>query len=260
MASIASPSPAHLLSPFLPLPSLSWTSPSVIPPTLALARSLAVRISGRSVESPHGVHFGHSKWRIAYRTVEDSDLEGEGKDFIFDQAVFLFNSGDYYACHDVLEAIWNDAQEPIRTIIHGILQCAVGFHHLFNQNHRGAMMELGEGLCKLQKMNFSNGPFYQFEQEISEVQNFIYKTQLELATCSATMKLMRARTKVRMGMLAPLSPTLRTGKILSMVDNLFWLTILWIRFLLDRLIVTIQEKLVGRRLLCARSIKDHIER
>ncbi|KAF3772912.1 hypothetical protein EJ110_NYTH56616 [Nymphaea thermarum] len=183
MASIASPSPAHLLSPFLPLPSRSWTSTSVIPPTLALARSLAVRISGRSVESPHGVHFGHSKWRIAYRTVEDSDLEGEGRDFIFDQAVFLFNSGDYYACHDVLEAIWNDAQEPIRTIIHGILQCAVGFHHLFNQNHRGAMMELGEGLCKLRKMNFSTGPFYQFEQEICEVQNFIYKTQLELAAC-----------------------------------------------------------------------------
>ena len=25
------------------------------------------------------------------------------------------------------------AQEPTRTLIHGILQCAVGFHHLFNQ-------------------------------------------------------------------------------------------------------------------------------
>ncbi|CAN6455825.1 unnamed protein product [Victoria cruziana] len=45
------------------------------------------------------------------------------------------------------------------------------------------MMELGEGLCKLRKMNFSCGPFYQFEQEICAVQNFIYQTQLELAAC-----------------------------------------------------------------------------
>ena len=32
-----------------------------------------------------------------------------------------------------LEALWNMAQEPTRTLIHGILQCVVGFHHLFNQ-------------------------------------------------------------------------------------------------------------------------------
>ena len=44
-------------------------------------------------------------------------------------------------------------------------------------------MELGEGLCKLRKMNFENGPFLQFEQEISGVLEFIYQTQLELAAC-----------------------------------------------------------------------------
>lgn len=36
-------------------------------------------------------------------------------------------------CHDFLEALWNRAEEPRRTLIHGILQCAVGFHHLFSQ-------------------------------------------------------------------------------------------------------------------------------
>ncbi|KAM3694120.1 hypothetical protein ACB098_07G034000 [Castanea mollissima] len=75
------------------------------------------------------------------------------------------------------------AQEPTRTLIHCILQCAVGFHHLFNQNHKGAMMELGEGLYKLRKMNFVSGPFHQFEQEISAVLDFIYQTQIELAAC-----------------------------------------------------------------------------
>lgn len=45
------------------------------------------------------------------------------------------------------------------------------------------MMELGEGLCKLKKMNFESGPFHQFEQEISEALDFIYQTQIELAAC-----------------------------------------------------------------------------
>lgn len=44
-------------------------------------------------------------------------------------------------------------------------------------------MELGEGLCKLRKMNFEGGPFHKFEQEVSAVLEFIYQTQLELAAC-----------------------------------------------------------------------------
>lgn len=44
-------------------------------------------------------------------------------------------------------------------------------------------MELGEGLCKLRKLNFQSGPFLQFEQEISTVLEFVYQTQLELAAC-----------------------------------------------------------------------------
>ncbi|KAJ0088751.1 hypothetical protein Patl1_32351 [Pistacia atlantica] len=45
------------------------------------------------------------------------------------------------------------------------------------------MMELGEGLGKLRKMNFSSGPFHEFEREISATLDFIYQTQIELAAC-----------------------------------------------------------------------------
>ena len=44
-------------------------------------------------------------------------------------------------------------------------------------------MELGEGLCKLRRMDFESGPFHQFEQEISAALDFIYHTQIELAAC-----------------------------------------------------------------------------
>ena len=45
------------------------------------------------------------------------------------------------------------------------------------------MTELGEGLAKLRKQRFRMGPFQRFEQEMSEVLEYIYNTQLEHAAC-----------------------------------------------------------------------------
>lgn len=45
------------------------------------------------------------------------------------------------------------------------------------------MIQLGEGLCKLRKLGFEEGPFLQFEQEISAALEFVYQTQKELAAC-----------------------------------------------------------------------------
>lgn len=73
-----------------------------------------------------GVRLGYS---LDDEDVPPSDGEGTG----FGRAVELFNGGEYYRCHDFLEELWYDAEEPIRTLLHGILQCAVGLHHLFNQ-------------------------------------------------------------------------------------------------------------------------------
>ncbi|XP_065853526.1 uncharacterized protein [Euphorbia lathyris] len=129
------------------------------------------------------------RFRIPYRynhsaEDDDEDEEEEEEDYSFEEAVALFNKREYYKCHDFLESIWIKSEDPTRTLVHGILQCAVGFHHLFNQNHKGAMMELGEGVCKLRKLDFQSGPFHQFEQEISAVLQFIYQTQIEHAACS----------------------------------------------------------------------------
>lgn len=44
-------------------------------------------------------------------------------------------------------------------------------------------MELGEGVCKLRKMEFPSGPFRTFEREITAVLDFVYLTQIELAAC-----------------------------------------------------------------------------
>jgi predicted metal-dependent hydrolase len=68
----------------------------------------------------------------------------------FHQAIAQFNQGDYYACHDTLEAIWIEAPEPERNFYQGLLQIAVGIYHLSNLNWRGALILLGEGIRRLQ--------------------------------------------------------------------------------------------------------------
>ncbi|MEA5593252.1 DUF309 domain-containing protein [Rivularia sp. UHCC 0363] len=67
----------------------------------------------------------------------------------FWQGVELFNTGEFYACHDTLEALWMEATEPDKSFYQGILQVAVALYHLGNANVRGAVILLGEGSNRL---------------------------------------------------------------------------------------------------------------
>ncbi|XP_047332269.1 uncharacterized protein LOC124935880 [Impatiens glandulifera] len=158
---------------------ISNVAPALSTAPFSLLCPPTTKIHPPQYSSSHKMRFSSQLIVASRRNYDDHDnCQGS-----FNDAVALFNEGDYYKCHDILESLWYGSEEPTRTLVHGILQCAVGFHHLFNQNHKGAMMELGEGLCKLRKLNFESGPFLQFEQDISAVLEFIYQTQLELAAC-----------------------------------------------------------------------------
>ncbi|HEY9620351.1 MAG TPA: DUF309 domain-containing protein [Crinalium sp.] len=69
----------------------------------------------------------------------------------FWDGVAQFNRGEFYDCHDTLEAIWMEAMEPQKTFYQGILQVAVGLYHLGNHNWRGAVTLLGEGTNRLRR-------------------------------------------------------------------------------------------------------------
>ncbi len=69
----------------------------------------------------------------------------------FNEGVEQFNTGQFYACHDTLEALWIEAAEPEKTFYQGILQIAVALYHLGNANVRGAMILLGEGSNRLRR-------------------------------------------------------------------------------------------------------------
>lgn len=69
------------------------------------------------------------------------------------QGINEFNAGEYYACHDTLEALWMDSIDPDKRFYQGVLQIAVACYHLHNRNWRGAVTLLGEGIGRL--------PYYQ---------------------------------------------------------------------------------------------------
>ncbi|MEI7664491.1 MAG: DUF309 domain-containing protein [Synechococcaceae cyanobacterium ELA263] len=66
-------------------------------------------------------------------------------------AIELFNAGDWYACHDGFEELWHVTQGPVRTVLQGILQIAVGQLHLERGNRHGATVLTGEGLGRLRR-------------------------------------------------------------------------------------------------------------
>jgi hypothetical protein len=62
--------------------------------------------------------------------------------------IALFNSGEFYACHEEIEHEWHAERGAIRVLYQGILQIGVGFHHALGGNHRGAVLLLGDGIAK----------------------------------------------------------------------------------------------------------------
>jgi hypothetical protein len=77
------------------------------------------------------------------------DISSEPVDPRLGEGIALFNQGDYYACHDALEAIWMEANTLDKPFYQGILQIAVGLYHLGNHNWQGASILLGEGVNRL---------------------------------------------------------------------------------------------------------------
>lgn len=51
----------------------------------------------------------------------------------------LFNEGDYYEAHEVLEEAWNEDEEPGRDLYRAILQVAVAYLQIERGNYAGAV-------------------------------------------------------------------------------------------------------------------------
>ncbi len=61
----------------------------------------------------------------------------------------LFNEGLFFEVHEILEVVWMKQQGQTRLLLQGLIQIAVGFHHLENGNLSGALGLLKDGLEKV---------------------------------------------------------------------------------------------------------------
>jgi hypothetical protein len=65
------------------------------------------------------------------------------------EGVALFNRGDFFECHEVLEAAWLQSAGEQKRFLQGLIQVAVAFYHLRRKNFAGAERLLRAAIEKL---------------------------------------------------------------------------------------------------------------
>ncbi len=69
---------------------------------------------------------------------------------LFQQGIELFNTKQFYDCHEVLEEVWTPTRQPDRWFLQSLIHFAVGFYHYEQGNRVGAIRQLHKGLHKIQ--------------------------------------------------------------------------------------------------------------
>jgi predicted metal-dependent hydrolase len=69
------------------------------------------------------------------------DLMGQGINF--------FNAGRYFEAHEAWEDLWRETTGDSRLFYQGLVQAAVGLHHLRHRNLNGARAQLTKSVAKL---------------------------------------------------------------------------------------------------------------
>jgi predicted metal-dependent hydrolase len=85
--------------------------------------------------------------------VSPQPMEGPSHTATFAEAVDLFNRREFFECHEVIELLWKPLPKgPEKRFLQGVLQIAVGLHHLHKGNYAGAKSLLNEGVEKLKNI------------------------------------------------------------------------------------------------------------
>jgi uncharacterized protein len=67
------------------------------------------------------------------------------------EGLLLFNEGRFYDAHEVWEDLWRATTDPpLKICYQGLIQAAVGLHHLERRNQTGARSQLGKSIRNLQ--------------------------------------------------------------------------------------------------------------
>jgi predicted metal-dependent hydrolase len=65
------------------------------------------------------------------------------------RGIELFNAGEFFECHEVLEEEWTPERGPRRLFLQSLIHVAVGLYHAGRGNPVGASRQLRKALRKL---------------------------------------------------------------------------------------------------------------
>ena len=65
------------------------------------------------------------------------------------RGIQLFNDGEFFECHEVLEEAWTPERGPRRLFLQALIHVAVGWYHCQRGNPVGAGRQLRKALRKL---------------------------------------------------------------------------------------------------------------
>jgi predicted metal-dependent hydrolase len=79
------------------------------------------------------------------------DYRGDSQPDPLQDGINFFNAGRFFEAHEAWEDIWRATRGPLRLFYQGLVQAAVGLHHLRNGNLNGAAAQLRKSLAKLEQ-------------------------------------------------------------------------------------------------------------
>ena len=93
------------------------------------------------------------------------------EDILFQKGVKAFNERNFYDAHEYWEELWLDYKLEDSKFIQGLIQLAVSYYHLFNNNLIGAKSMIKKCLGKFEDFDKSRGI------DVNELKNQVQDVQ-----------------------------------------------------------------------------------
>ena len=104
----------------------------------------------------------------------DKQIQMGKKDILFKKGIKAFNDRNFYDAHEYWEELWLDYKLEDSKFIQGLIQLAVSYYHLFNNNLNGAKSMIKKCLGKLENFDKSWGiNVNDLKNQVQDVKNHI---------------------------------------------------------------------------------------
>ena len=92
------------------------------------------------------------------------------EDELFQKGIDAFNNRKFYEAHEYWEELWLDYKLTDATFIQGLIQLAVSYFHLFNNNLKGARSMIRKCLGKFEGVEMVRGmDIHELKKQIKKV-------------------------------------------------------------------------------------------